>query len=190
MAGQHFLQGGVAAVVGIAHQKQLAQLDMGHTQDLAQSLVDVIDGVKYYVYNFYIGADKTEIFVKAADAADNVKFYGLYEAQFNAVGGNLVVGNLKTDVKDLVSYDAAGDAEGSYARGKVDYVGTDLIKVSVTGADPIAEELDDVAVYVVDMTSGGTELYAGDKDDLAEEQWVDTVRDEDGYLTALYILNV
>lgn len=160
----------------------------GYIVDTDALNVDVIDGVKYYVYNFYIGADKTEIFVKAADAADNVKFYGLYEAQFNAVGGNLVVGDLKTDVTSILGY-GAGDAEGDYARAQINYVGTDLIKMTdVNTNDPIAEELDDVAVYVVDMTSGGTKLYAGDKTDLAKDQYVDVARDEDGYLTALYIL--
>ena len=161
----------------------------GYIVDADELNTEWIDDELYYEYTFYIGADATKIYLDASED-DQLFYYGLYEAQFNAVGGYLVVGGLKTDVKnDGTGYDAgAGNAKGDYARAQVTYVGSDLIELTVPGSDEIAEELDDVAIYVVDMTSGGTELYAGDKDDLAEEQWVDTVRDEDGYLTALYIL--
>lgn len=123
----------------------------------ATSPVLLSDGKTYYQYNFYVDGEVSKIYL-AADHDDVLVYYGLYEAQFNAVGGNLVVDDLKTDLYQGTYSASNGDAEGKYARTTFTKYASDMIMLANQGSEPKAHALDGITVYEVDMTRGGTAL--------------------------------
>ena len=177
---------GYAKVVFLNNVTFLDARVTGFIVDADNDATEWIDGVLYYEYTFYVGDVATPVYVEYAEG-DTVLYYGLYEAQFNAVDGNLVVKTLVTDLSAADTYTAAGAAEGNYGFGHVTKKAEGMVEVGM--GDVIAEDLDDVTVYLVDMTSSGTSLEKVDADTLAVGDAVHVILNADkNAITTLYII--
>ena len=149
---------------------------LGYLVDTDNNDYIVYDGDMYYEYLVYVDGAKRAVYVEA-DSANNavINGTGIYEIQFNAEDGLLVVNN-------IVKY---GAADGFYADETVTYVRTsaDTLKISVGAFKHM--RLDLAKVYLVDETSHGTIVEAGDYTDLAVNDTVDFLVD-DGEIVAIY----
>ena len=162
----------------------------GYILDTDSRTTKTIGGERYTVYELFVGGEAKKIYVDG-DEDDNVIYYGIYEVQFNAVGGNLVV-------KNVVNYlDEDGEKyEGTdlYVRTTLDGLTKDSSKVQL-GDKTKKDSLTGVAIYEVDVTSSGDELTVKDVAYLEaldlenDEVNVDIIRDEDGKLTAIYVID-
>ncbi|MBR2929571.1 MAG: S-layer homology domain-containing protein [Oscillospiraceae bacterium] len=148
--------------------------------------VNHVDGEDYYQFNLYVDGIKREVLVSDADM-QTITTNGrqMYEVRFDAVDGLLAVRNIVALTK---AHDIANANGDNYTAGvTITTVSATALKIKTT-ADNADVRLDLAQVYLVDTTSGGTDVSVGALSDLSAGQTVDLVYNDDGYIVAIYVI--